>query len=199
MDTLACPRIADSKIAIGNKLICYNIVRDCVIKFGPGAVEDPFIIKFKQTHLSRSRKHHDKHIALEFQQAQLEQLRQKSLLVLQRIKNESQSNLMVGNVLKRYLSTMEESFRIYKNGYEELVEIEELVKQERAELAYNASLIESFSNPTIVVVGKMEAGTRIVGPVDSVLLEKSKSSVSVTLDPETQKLVFGSLTKQGQA
>lgn len=198
LDTLACPRIADSQISVGNRLICYNIVRDCVIKFGPGAVDDPFIKKFKQTHLSRSRKHHDKHLGLEFMQAQLEQLRQKSLLILQRLKNESQSNLMVGNVLKRYLSTMEENFRLYKNGYTELVEIEELVKQERAELAYNTSLIESFSNPTIMVVGKMEAGTRIVGPEDSIMLEKSMSSVKVTLDPETKKLVFNTLPTKGE-
>ncbi len=198
LDTLACPRIADSQISVGHKLITYNIVRDTVIKFGPGAVEDPFITKFKQNHLARSRKHHDKHLALEFMQAQLEQLRHKSLLVLQRLKNESQSSLMVGNVLKRYLSTMEESFRLYKNGYQELVEIEEQVKQERAELAYNASLIESFSNPTMMVVGKMEAGTRIVGPEDSVMLEKSKSSVLVTLDPETRRLVFQPLPKEGE-
>ena len=197
LDTLACPRIADSKIAVTNRLITYNVVRDCVITFGPGAVEDPFITKFKQTHLSRSRKHHDKHLSLEFQQAQLEQLRQKSLLVLKRLQNESQSSMMVGNVLKRYLSTMEESFRLYKNGYQELVEIEALVKQERAELAYNASLIASFSSPTIMVVGKMEAGTRIVGPADSIMLEKSKSSVAVTLDPETQRIVFQPLPKQG--
>ena len=197
LDTLACPRIADSEIAVGNRLITYNVVRDCVIKFGPGAVEDPFITKFKQTHLSRSRKHHDKHLSLEFQQAQLEQLRQKSLLILQRLKSESQSSMMVGNVLKRYLSTMEENFRLYKNGFEELIEIEQLVKQERAELAYNTSLIESFSNPTIMVVGKMEAGTRIVGPENSVMLEKSKSSVAVTLDPETKRLVFNPLPQKG--
>ncbi len=193
LDTLACPRIADSKISVGNRLIAYNVVRDCIIKFGPGAVEDPFITKFKQTHLSRSRRHHDKHLSLEFQQAQLEQLRQKSLLVLQRLRGENQSNVMVANVLRRYLTTMEESFRIYKNDFQELIDIEKLVTQERAELAYNASLIDSFSNPTIMVVGKIEAGTRIIGPTNSILLEKSMSSVAVTLDPETKKLVFSPL------
>jgi len=194
-DTLACPRIADSKIAVHNRIITYNIVRDCVIKFGPGSVEDPFITRFKQTHLSRSRKHHDKHLSLEYQQAHLEQLRQKSLLVLRRLKTEGQSGIMVGNVLKRYVTTMEENFRIYKNDFKELAEVEKLVKQERAELAYNTSLIESFSNPSIMVVGKMEAGTRIIGPEDTILLEKSVSSTIVTLDSETGKIVFNPLPK----
>ncbi len=198
LDTLICPRIADSKIAVGNQLITYNIVRDSVIKFGPGAVEDPFINKFKQTHLSRSRKHHDKHLALEFQRAHLEQLRLKSLMVLQRLKNEGQSSITLGNVLKRYLSTMEENFKIYKNGYEELLSIEQLVGQERAELAYNTSLMESFTNPKIIVVGKIEAGTRIVGPSDSIVLDKGMSSMSVVLEPESQKLVFIPLPKQGE-
>ncbi len=195
LDTLACPRIADSKIAVHNRIITYNIVRDCVIRFGPGAVEDPFITRFKQIHLSRSRKHHDKHLSLEYQQAHLEQLRQKSLLVLRRLKTEGQSSAMVGNVLKRYVTTMEENFRIYKNDYEGLVEIEQIVKQERAELAYNTSLIESFDRPSIMVVGKMEAGTRIIGPEDTIQLEKSVSSTIVTLDPETGKIVFNPLPK----
>ncbi len=197
LDTLACPRLADSKISVGNRLIAYNIVRDCIIKFGPGAVEDPFITKFKQTHLSRSRKHHDKHLSMEFQQAQLQQLRQKSLLVLKRLKTESQSNVMVANVLRRYTTTMEENFRIYKNDYHELLDIENQVKQERAELAYNASLIESFANPIIMVVGKMESGTHIIGPADNIVLERSMSQVAVTLDPDSKKLVFSPLPTKG--
>ncbi|MEA3286449.1 MAG: FapA family protein [Candidatus Marinimicrobia bacterium] len=197
MDTLVCPRIADSTIAVGNKLISYNIVRDCVIKFGPDAVEDPFITKFKQTHLSHSRKHHDKHLALESQKAHLEQLRQKSMLILQRLKSEGQSNTMVGNVLKRYITTMQENFGIFKNGYKDLTNIEKTVKQERAELAYNTSLIDSFSEPCLTVVGKLEAGTRLIGPADSRILDRSMSSVTVTLDPETRKLVFNPLKKHG--
>lgn len=196
LDTLACPRISDSKIAVCNRLVTYNIVRDSVIKFGPAAVEDPFIQKFKQTHLSRSRKHHDKHLALEFQRSHLEQLRQKSLHILQRLRSEEQSNITVGNVLKRYISTMEEALRLYKSECNELINIEKQVKQERAELAYNTSLIQSFSNPSITVGGKMESGTRIVGPVDSLILEKSMSNCKITLDPETQKLVFTNLERE---
>ncbi len=199
LDTLACPRISDSRIAVCNSLITYNIVRDCVIKIGPGAVEDPFITRFKQTHLSRSRKHHDKHLALEFQKAYLEQLMQKTKLVVQRLQNEEQSNTTVGNVLRRYMTTLEESFQGYKNGYLELVALEKQVMQERAELAYNTSLMESFTNPSIVVVGKMEAGTRIVGPSNSIMLEKSMSSIVVTLDHETQNLVFSPLSKQAKS
>ena len=197
IDTLVCPRIADSTIAVGHKLITYNIVRDCVIKFGPGAVEDPFITKFKQTHLSHSRKHHDIHLALENQKAHLEQLRQKSMLILQRLKSEGQSNAMVGNVLKRYVTTMQENFRIFRNAYQELTNIEKKVKQERAELAYHTSLMEAFSDPCLTVVGKLEAGTRIIGPADSRVLDRSMSSVAVTLDPETRKLAFNPLGEQG--
>jgi len=104
---------------------------------------------------------------------------------------------MVANVLKRYTTTMDENFRLYKNNYQELVEIENQVKQERAELAYNASLIESFANPIIMVVGKMESGTRIIGPADSITLEHSMSKVAVTLDPKTGKLVFNPLPIKG--
>ncbi len=197
MDTLVCPRIADSKIAVGNKIITYTVVRDCVIKLGPGAVEDPFITKFKQAHLSHSRRHHDQHLVMETQRAHLEQLRQKSMLILQRLKNEGQSNMMVGNVLKRYVTTMQENFLIYKNAYKALIETEKQVKQERAELGYHTSLIDSFNEPSLTIVGKLEAGTRIVGPVDSIVIERSMNSVSVTLDPTTAKLVFNPLKDQG--
>jgi len=190
MNTLVCPRISDSNLAVGNQLITYNVVRDCTLKFGHGTVEDPLITKFEQTHLSHSRKHHDKHLSLEFEQAHLDQLRVKSLMLLKRLRAEDKSGTMVGNVLKRYIGTMDENFRIYKNGVKELEAIEAIVEEERAELASHMSLIESFANPCIVVVGKLEAGTRIIGPVDSVKVDRHMSHVMVSLDPETSALVF---------
>ena len=193
LDTLACPRIADSKIAVGHRLIAYNIVRDCEIRFGPGCVEDPLINKFKQAHLARSRKHHDIHLDMEYQIAHLEQLRQKALLIIRRLRTEGQSTITVGNVLKRYLNNMDENFTIYKNAYAELVEIEQIVRQERAELAYHTSMLESFSNPRIIVVGKIEAGTRIIGPVDEISLSNFMSNIEISLDPKSSKLVFTQL------
>jgi hypothetical protein len=196
LDTLACPRIADSRISVGHRLIAYNIVRDCQIKFGPNAVEDPIITKFRQAHLARSRRHHDIHLDMEYQAAHLDQLRQKALLIIRRLKTEGQSTLTVGNVLKRYLNNMGENFTIYRNAYKELVEIEKIVRQERAELAYHASLLESFANPKIIVVGKMESGTKLIGPVDSLVLNKSMNNVEVSLDPSTRKMVFKQLNAE---
>ena len=196
LDTLACPRIADSKIAVGHRLIAYNIVRDCQIHFGPQAVEDPFVTKFKQTHLAHSRKHHDIHLDMGYQSAHLDQLRQKALMIIRRLKTEGQGSTTMGNVLKRYLNNMDENFTIYKNAYNDLVEIEKIVRQERAELAYHDSLLESFSNPKIIVVGKMEVGTHIKGPVNAVMLEKSMSNVEVSLDPATRKLAFNPIGKK---
>lgn len=194
MDTLITPRISDSRVAVCNQLITYNVVRDSVLMLGPGAVEDPFITRFEQFHLQHSRKHHDLHLNLEGQQAYLDQLRQKAILILQRLKNEGKSG-MVGNVLKRYVTTMKENVKVFRNTLDELTQIEDVVKQERAELAYNASLMKSFENPCILVAGRLESGTRIIGPNESKILEKSMNNIEITLDKNTGKLIFTQLGK----
>jgi len=191
MNALVTPLIADSEVAVGNRLIVRDIQGECTLKLGSKWITAP-ALREKSLVCTQHRKRLEdiERQMIEYKSAytkarsglaqQIQRMRDPAATI-------SQKKMVVQSLL-RLFNAMTDALEIFQGRFKDFSTVADQLAREEAELDYYRHLKESFPAPEIVVTGTLAAGALIQGPVDSMKVEQDLSKVAIAPDPQTGKL-----------
>ena len=197
MDTVITPTISRSKITVGNRLIVRDVKGNTRIKIGARFVTDPDLAAREAV-----RNQHNKRFSYledSMLQRRLEYNRTRESLVrqiekLRDPKVASSQKQRAKQMIIRLINSMNESLEACKKDFGEYVPTAEEIARGQVALDYYRLRLDSFGDPHIL--GTMEAGTLIQGPVNTLTLKKPFSKGRVGVDQFTGKLIFSDLNPE---
>lgn len=181
LDTLVALNVHASKLNIGNKLIVGNITGDSTIQLGSDFVKTPEVDIKKSKLLQHRRRMNDIEVFLNQKIYELN----KNCKNAESIKDTTQRSRMQ---IIRFTQNVRQTLDLLREKTDQYLSTGLEVAQESMVLAYYEDLIKSFDRPQMIVLNKLNPGTKIFGPADKLTVDKPYSRVMVSIDKITNFL-----------
>jgi len=196
METVVTPKINASRIVVGSRLVAGEIGGNTQIQFG--AKMDPYtdLEKRQGNYMEHARRLSDFEENLNQAVYQWKKTRENLAQIISMIRRPSfpqEQRPKAQQAINQLYDELEALLRTSRENFEHFKVEGQRLARERIELDYYQHRMERPRDPYILVLGSIEAGTKIKGPSDEMTLQETLSRVRFGLERYTGALIQTSL------
>ncbi len=182
MNSVIAPQISGSEIRVGNKLYANTIDQKTHVFLGPSFVENPRLREKKRQYQQHEKRLYDLNSMIEKDQFLLELNRSKVIQQIQKLREQPEVDFSANLVLKRFYDTLNTGLLNLKQKNENYRQILDMVERERREILFYERQLRREYQPEVIVFGRLESGTVIVAPNETLKVRETLRNVSIKLD-----------------
>ncbi|GEM_PF-3389299 len=182
------PIIRASEVRVGGKLFAHEIIDGCKLYLGLKFLKNSLATEVRKTH-----KEHEQGLSrlkgeLIYLRKRLITLQENTAKHFAKIKG-SQPAAIHGDVfLKKYYSSQVNGFKEFARKLADFEQLYKEYKREHYTLSYYKQQYEQNRPTEIIVTGKIEAGTTLHAPEQTIQFKADQSHVAIILDDITGKI-----------
>jgi len=193
LNTIICPEIVNSEIRVGNKLYTKDIINSSRIYLGSSYVNNEHLNKFRNIHKQHKKKMNDLDNILNEEKTEMELIRSKLTMQIKKMRKTSLNNFNSDIVINRFFNRLINSLQKFNDNIKIYNETLKLIENEKNELIFLEQQSKSKQDTEIIICGRIEPGSAIYAPNQTLRINKTLKNISIKLDSVRGTLKINSL------
>lgn len=182
LDTIASPVISDCNVFVGNKLVVKDIINESEIFLSNKYVENDELTSRKSYHNQHEKRMIDLENTITAEKTQIEVNRIKVITQIKKLRKTSENSYNSDLVLNRFFESISDGYKKLDKSINDYASTLDLFEKERLELSFFEQQLHHDTNPEIIVFGRIEPGTVITAPNQTLNINEELTQVSIKLD-----------------